>query len=246
MGHTAMSTADLCPKHNLAIAPDGRCVLCRRPKGMTLHREDESWLSRILTWTLLGCLVATFSGLVYIARTPTGHQGARFVRNDNPMGPSRARAQTQESIPPSERSPVAPPAAAIAAAPAPADVVLPAQLTIAAEDEVAPTPLRRPPAAPQIPAGELQEARKKVEVVMFGAPWCYICDRSRDFLSARDVELVEYDIELHPEALDALTDTNPAGNIPTFQIQNETIVGFHPWMLEDAINAAALEHYASR
>lgn len=256
---------DLCPKHNLAIAPDGKCVLCRRTLSMALHRDDESWVSQLFTWLLLLCLLATLAGLIYVANNPAGHRGGRYVeappvgqldaprsaaaRRDEPGQPGVSEAAQPESA-----ATTAPAATGVQApttdtgtdANANAAAQLPQMQPATTEDGETPSALRRPPTVPGIPASELSRARSKVQVIMFGAPWCYICDRARDFLKARDVTLVEYDIEMSGEAMDALSDVNPASTIPTFQIADEAIVGFHPWVLEDAINAVALERYASR
>jgi glutaredoxin len=246
---------DLCPKHNLAIAPDGKCVLCRRTLSMALQRDEESWVSQLFTWLLLLCLLATLAGLLYVANNPAGHRGGRYVEAP-PVGQidaQRSAATRPEEPEPQPAQAVQPDGAAAAAQATPAapdattaQLAAAQQATIEAEVGETPSALRRPPTAPGIPAADLTRARSKVEVIMYSAPWCYICDRARDFLKARDVALVEYDIEMSGEAMDALSDVNPASTIPTFQIADEAIVGFHPWVLEDAINAVALERYASR
>jgi glutaredoxin len=81
---------------------------------------------------------------------------------------------------------------------------------------------------------------------MYAAPWCFICDRARDFLLAREVDLVERDVERDPAAAAELAELNPSTSLPVFVIAEETHVGFHPWDLEDAINAEAAARYAAR
>jgi glutaredoxin len=89
----------------------------------------------------------------------------------------------------------------------------------------------------------LIEARKSVKVTMYSAPWCFICDRARSFLEAREVDLTEYDVDLDAEAEKRLQQLNPAGSIPTLIVDGKTIVGFHPWGLEDLIDEAAQQHF---
>jgi glutaredoxin len=92
----------------------------------------------------------------------------------------------------------------------------------------------------------LIEARKSVKVTMYSAPWCFICDRARSFLEAREVELTDYNVDMDAEAEKRLQQLNPTGSIPTFIVDGQTVVGFHPWGLEDLIDTAAQEHFCMK
>jgi glutaredoxin len=92
---------------------------------------------------------------------------------------------------------------------------------------------------------KLGAARREVKVVMYSAPWCSICDRARTFLTARQVQLEEHDIERSASAEKQLVQINAAGSVPTFIVEQKAIVGFHPWGLEDAIDEAARSHYCA-
>jgi glutaredoxin len=77
-----------------------------------------------------------------------------------------------------------------------------------------------------------------VRIVMYRAPWCYVCDRARDFLGADVVELVELDVESDPQARRAWAARNPMQTLPTFEIRGEVMVGFSPYDLEHAVRVA--------
>jgi glutaredoxin len=107
-------------------------------------------------------------------------------------------------------------------------------------------PMKRPrTVGKKIVDPRLVAARKQVRVTMYSAPWCFICDRARDFLVSREVDLVELDVDDDASAAKRLEQLNPAGSIPTFVIEGETTIGFHPWGLEDAVDRAAQAHYCA-
>jgi glutaredoxin len=80
---------------------------------------------------------------------------------------------------------------------------------------------------------------------MYATPWCFICDRARDFLLARNVVLTEYDVDRDKEAARRLTKANPSASLPTFEVGGRTYVGFNPWDLEDAVRDAAQQSYSA-
>ena len=205
---------ELCKSHHLALAPDGKCILCRRPAltVFAVRPETEDALSRIVTGVLGTCLAAAFVGLVYAWRLdPTFASGGQ---SDAPRWTELPveRAQSQAATPPASRTPKA---------------VAAASSSRAAASYRAPLP----PLAPEMTRGS-------VRIVMYSAPWCYVCDRARDFLHADVVELVERDIERDPSAARSLATLNPMQTLPTFEVSGETLVGFSPYALEQAVRSA--------
>jgi glutaredoxin len=211
----ARHVRELCKSHHLALAPDGKCILCRRPAltVFAVRPETEDALSRVVTGVLGACLLAAFVGLVYAWRLdPTFASG------------SQANAPRWTELP-VER-------AASRAAPGPARATEP---VAAAPGPRAPASHRGPlpPLAPEVTRGSIR-------IVMYSAPWCYVCDRARDFLHADVVELVERDVERDPSAARALAARNPMQTLPTFEVSGETLVGFSPYALEQAVRTALM------
>lgn len=227
--------SELCATHKLVAAPDGRCVLCRRPKLSLLSRgeEEESLGSRAFTALLGLSLLAAMAMAAYAWTQPLETASASASRTMSPL-PTAAAPTAQDQAPEDETALVS--------------------LREAAHDAKALKPQAAPRAKPikrprtvgkKIVDPRLVEARKQVRITMYSAPWCFICDRARDFLLSREVDLVEHDVDLEPSASKTLAQLNPAGSIPTFVIEGETIVGFHPWGLEDAIDQAAQARFCA-
>ena len=206
---------ELCKSHNLALAPDGKCILCRRPAlpRFTVRQETEDLLSRIVTGVLGACLLAAFSGLVYAWRLDPGLTGG--------SGADGTTRWTELPVAQASDRPV--------------------RATSAAKPSSAPDAGNAPRATSSGPLPLLEHAQTgqgKVKIVMYAAPWCYVCDRARDFLGADVVELVELDVESDPAVARAFAIKNPMQTLPTFVVRGETLVGFSPYDLEQAVRAA--------
>jgi len=125
-----------------------------------------------------------------------------------------------------------------------------------------PRPRKRDRARSQAPAAEPARSSKRARVRTVGkkivdradrsaqerarydvlAPWCFICDRARTFLEAREVDLVATTSTSTPMRRSGSSSSTPPAD-PDFIVDGKTIVGFHPWGLEDAVDVAAQEHY---
>lgn len=208
-----LDVRELCKSHNLALGPDGKCILCRRPAlpMFTVRQETEDALGRVVTALLGACLLAACAGLVYAWRVDPGFASGIDVAE--PHWTMRPAEPTSHGAPtPASR----------------------ASKAIVAEPPSRPAATHRGPLPPLVP----ETTTGNVRIVMYSAPWCYVCDRARDFLRADVVELVERDIERDPEALRALAARNPMQTLPTFEVSGETLVGFSPYALEQAVRAA--------
>lgn len=213
---------ELCKTHGLVLAPDGKCILCRRPQGppaFALTEEQESVLSKGVTVLLGACLAAAAGAIVYASQLPPGYTGERH--SERSQGATRIKETEEPAAQPDAGRPEP-------SKPQPA----------MAAPKVKPKSKLKPAAdVAKAPAG--RPAYSGLEVTMYAAPWCYICDRTRDFLLARDVVLVERDVERDAKATQELAKINPQKTLPTLQIAGRVHVGFNPWELEDALRAAA-------
>jgi glutaredoxin len=240
-------TPELCEKHNLAVAADGKCVLCRRPERSVfgIVEQEEGFGSRITTWVLGACLLVAIGTLVQSLRAPDPYTVPHHIPAppvEGPENPSPPEGATEAA----ELAVVVDAGAEVAQAP-PEDAGPAAQSErAAATAEQPPSKPRRRPNEPPLPPEVLEGARREVTVTMYATPWCFICDRARDFLHAREVKLVERDVERDPTAAAELAKLNPTATVPVFVIAEQTHVGFSPWDLEDAINAEAAARHAAR
>jgi len=236
---------ELCQTHSLVIAEDGKCVLCRRPPArlFAVREEHETLISRVFTGLLGVCLVAALGALIYVSRLDGGYRGGRYVPGPVALGQLSARQQQQlEQALQTDRKAadgVEVIDAATAAAEDGARAAQPetAQKSTAADaQKPAAASAARPAPAPFVP----------VQVTMYATPWCFICDRARDFLLARNVVLTEYDVDRDQEAERRLKKANPSASLPTFEIAGRVHVGFNPWDLEDALRSAVPPRYSAR
>jgi glutaredoxin len=242
--------SELCAVHKIVAAPDGRCVLCRRPKfSFGNEVEDETVASKTFT-ALLGLgLLAAMGFAAYTFTTPSANaSNSRVVAtqggaNLSASAPARAEDKTPEDSPSAAEATAPQPEnkPAVAAAHEPVEEKEPEPHAAASGKRT-----RVRTVGKKIVDPRLIEARKSVKVTMYSAPWCFICDRARSFLEAREVELVDYDVDMDPEAEKRLQQLNATGSIPTFIVDGETIVGFHPWGLEDLIDEAAQQHFCMK
>ena len=220
---------ELCKSHDLALAPDGKCILCRRPAmpRFAVRQETEDLLSRIVTGALLVCLVSAVGALGYVWRLDPA-----YLTGSPAVGTGWIERAVEDAPAAIEDAPAAvAPARAIAAQPSP-----PTPAASAAPDARGGPP-------PQLASAATRT--RAVRIVMFSAPWCYVCDRARDFLGTDVVALVERDVEREPAAARELAAKNPLQTLPTFVVRGRTLVGFSPYDLEQAVREGLASEHGS-
>jgi glutaredoxin len=225
-----------CRKHDLAMGPDGRCVLCRRedPSGASIPARAVSARSLVR----LGLGVALLVGMAGTAMLWTRRKDARMA----------ARVPVisfQVAAPPATSSPAA-------AEPATrirgtfeerlAERPLNGQDAVqnAGQDELPGTsPADRPvdagPDAPRTadagaPTGPSQEqiraAIRRVLVTVYTTRTSPICAQALAFLAANQIAFVEKDVDANAGYRSELFALNPAHTVPTFTIDGQIVVGF--------------------
>jgi glutaredoxin len=220
---------ELCQTHNLVIAADGKCVLCRRPPArlFAVREEHETLISRVFTGLLGVCLVAALGALIYMSQLDGGYRGGKYVPGPVALGQLSARQQQllQQALQEDRQSTETSGAVDAGAATA-EDAAAPAGQPASVQKSAA-TAARKPAATSAVTQASAP-AFAPVAVTMYATPWCFICDRARDFLLARNVELTEYDVDRDKEAERRLKKGNPSASLPTFEIAGRTHVGFNP------------------
>lgn len=205
-----------CPIHDLAVGPDGTCVLCRRE-----HAPGSR-----SSWVWLGAGGVALSVLAVAAFA---------LRRMTPAPIAEARPVVTQSIEIAEAEPPAPAPREREALPDrdPAPAPLTA-FTVA--PEVPPTA-----AAPRQDADstELRAARRRVQVTLYTTSWCPHCDRARRWLQSSAVSFTEHDVERDESAKRAMRRLNPRGGVPTLDFDGRVLVGFEPTRAERTLDAAA-------
>lgn len=228
---------ELCQTHKLVLAPDGKCVVCRRPARplFAVREEHETWISRVFTGLLGVGLLIGFGSLLYLSGIGPGYTGGRYELRGSADATGSLQRATQNSQAEAPGSNPADPVSAAAET---------GEATDAQDAAGAARPAQAEPAVPNKPRAE-PAALQEVEVTMYATPWCNICDHARSFLHARNVVLIERDIEREPKAAQQLATINPALSVPTFEIAGRAYVGFNAWDIEDALQEAAEEPVAA-
>ena len=76
-------------------------------------------------------------------------------------------------------------------------------------------------------------------ILLFTQPGCLSCELMRVYLEARAVAFEERDITKDPEARRTMTETHGSNETPTMLIDDEVIIGFDPFLLDQILDAAA-------
>jgi len=85
---------------------------------------------------------------------------------------------------------------------------------------------------------EYRAALKLVEINVYYAPWCPACKAARAWLRAEQIPYRGFDVQQDPSAARRLRELNPAGSIPTIEIDGKVAVGFDQRRLQKMIDTA--------
>jgi glutaredoxin len=198
-----------CETHDLAVGPDGRCVLCRRT-------APPPELIVVPRWIVVAAGVVLLAGAVVVASILSVEGDASSFAPERAVatpvaaapaeGPPARRPHRWEVSPPEEESPTIEANALVA------EPVDPSELEADVE------------------AGRIDEAmraaRRRVSVTMYSTSWCPHCQRARDYLRSRGIGFIEHDVDQSDSAKRRMRQINPAGGVPTIQIDDELMVGF--------------------
>lgn len=240
--------SELCKSHKLVLSPDGKCVLCKRPAAPTfvVREETEALISKVFTWLLGGCLVVALAALIYVSKLDPGYTGGRY---QSAPGLGRADGSGTRAAKNPDLDSADEPRSTDAPADRKSDASKPTPETQLRSTAPRSAKVTRESAQPSLAAqADLTKVAslEPVPVTMYSAPWCYICDRARDFLLARNVALTDVNIERDRAGEKRLSKLNPTLSLPTFEIAGRTHIGFNPWEMQDAIRDAAQQSFSAR
>jgi glutaredoxin len=217
-----------CPTHDLVLGPQGECVLCRRtlppPPSVSAGR-------RVIVGSVVGvALLASAIGAhaLYVSLRPAPVE----VRPEPALVASAASPpRSPEGEHPSQR-------------PAPWASRPRSPRSSASQLEPEPGAAPSPAQEPEVEAGpseaELAAARRRVSITMYSASWCGACAAARAYLRESHVRFTERDVDDSDRASERLNELNPRHTIPTFEIDDQVLVGFGPSSFESAVDQAAM------
>jgi glutaredoxin len=235
-----------CAEHNLVLAPDGTCVLCRREASAVVVPVYEEPTSSGPVWIIGGV----------VALAVLGYGAWSFARAHRPEPPPTAAAV------------IAPPKVEPTEAKKPPEDDLTKSLRMLQQAEVERLALesaRERRESEQKAAGMalrereekerdakrhesvkreldtlgLAAARRSVSITMYSTSWCGVCKQARGYMQQQQISYTEIDID-HDAAARARQQTlNPRGSVPTIAIDDQVLIGFSPESLEDRITRAA-------
>lgn len=239
-----------CATHDLALAPDGRCVLCRRaerplPAPPPEPALDAPAVTRILT-LLAGAGLA--GSLAFLAYTVLPRELVPESAWASPVAPPPERA-TPSAEPRPASSPTAP------AKPAPEAPAADPTLTTTKPTASTTTSTQAPEDATAREEHEQdlrrkamierdwedrarKAARASVSVTMYTTAWCGACSRARTYMNEHGIVYVERNVDESAAYRARARALNPRGSVPTFDVDGRAVVGFTPDKLEHALDRA--------
>lgn len=105
--------------------------------------------------------------------------------------------------------------------------------------EQAPAPIERDRPDRAEHDRRVTEAMRTVDITTYGAVWCPSCKAAHKWLDAQGIAYVDKDIETNRDANRAMRALNPAGTIPTIDIEGQILIGFDARAIDHAIRTAA-------
>jgi glutaredoxin len=248
--------APRCTPHNLAVGPDGLCVLCRQ--AALGARQPGSGQSGTVRGLAFGLVAACVLVLAFGVAKQFSDRADPVGAEPRPPQPPAHAANVPAAPEPRPESPAAVAAPAIAATidtaanvgrDDPAGGVRVPGIGQPGEDQLRQAQQER--GAATQPNGERQGRQtglseqdlrlwmRRVPVTMYATNWCPVCTKARAWLRQNDISFTELDVEKSEAANRAQRALNPKGSVPTLDIDGAVLVGFGPEAIQDAMRRAA-------
>lgn len=243
--------AELCEQHNLVLANDGKCVLCRRAQRryFDLEPRPPTASDRLVTVVLGVGLLGALGALLWAVQLPPPDPTPRYAtraEHNHDLGQAPGQDGTREGGAGAAQLDEEPPITSALTA----DDGLSRSAAAADRDRLQ---MAKPAAGERHKKLALRAAKRAVEdekhsvpITMYSTSWCTICETSRYYLLGRELKFSEHDIERDAAAAKRMARLNPARSVPTFVIDGQVLVGFNAWQLEGALETAAQKQLAQR
>lgn len=200
------------------VNADGRCVICRRGDPEVGAPKTSSELPLVIIFVVFAVLVSG-SGAYWLSKRLTGSKATVEVPSPPAAQAPTASVQYREPELVRPLGPVGNPSPALSS-----EIILkPTPTTTAMSQE------------------EIERRKKRVPVTMFIRPQCNLCDQAKVFMQARGYSLRVLDVSTSPTDEVELQSINPAGTVPTFNVDDKTLIGYDPNVLDETIEKQALK-----
>ncbi|MBW2456289.1 MAG: glutaredoxin family protein [Deltaproteobacteria bacterium] len=234
--HGERTSRAMCEVHGLALGDDHRCVLCRRAEGSSRPRQPLVRVTMVVAGLVLTGLtvyaVIKYGGLgdggvVPVAESPVGDEAELDTAADDPTSDAR-RGNRKGATRPKRR---------------PRRKGSPGSAGQTASDPGAATDTEQPARDDRQQQGarelEILKEMRRVPIKVYMTKWCPLCTKTRAWLKAKGYRFREYDVESDREAGRTQDRLNPAGTVPTLDIEGEVLVGFSAGRIERVLRQRA-------
>jgi len=207
-----------CGVHGLVVNADGRCVICRRGDPAQAPKKTSGDWPIVLMLGFVGILLAG-TGAFWVARAISNSMATR------PPPPVIVAPEPSATTQPvANRDPFANERRAS----------FPDDPSVASQPASTGGPV-------EMTQERLEQLMKRVKVTMYVRRQpCNLCDQARGFLTSREIPVNEVDIDASPTDKVVFESKNPAGTIPTFDVDGKILVGYDVNVLNTAIEKAAI------
>lgn len=250
-----------CSRHDLAAAPDGQCIVCRRELipafGSDTDAGTSSTIARVLGVVLLVCLAGAAAAWTLLEAWPSPPLAAKDI------GRGRGMAELRRAVSPEDAAKAA---AVVALREEQAQLNASLRMLARAEterlaleranaeryeqqrlnaeakrkqEELARDRERHEVIQRDLASVALTAARSKVSITMYSTSWCGVCKQARAYMRRNSIAFTELDIDHDAPARVRARELNPHGSVPTIAVDDELLIGFSPGSLETKITRAA-------
>lgn len=207
-----------CGVHGLVVNADGRCVICRRGDPEVAAPKTSSELPLVIVLVVFAVLV-TGSGAYWLSKKLTGSKATVDVPNQPAAQAPTASVQYRE---PELVRPMGP--VGFDTPRVPSEIII-----------------KPEPTSSALSQEEIDRRKQRVPVTMFVRPQCGLCDQAKLFMQARGYSLRVLDVSTSPTDEVELQAVNPAGTVPTFNVDDKILIGYDPNVLDATIEKQALK-----
>ena len=219
-------TSMRCRAHDLALGPDGQCVLCRRRRlraqlRITPRIALALGAGGLLALAALGVGIRRLSSADVPVQAESSSAVAEAESEELSEEPSEPRRAIETSSPEPRLAADTPrPEASTAAVPS--DAASPAEPD-AASAARAPTP------------EQIRTALRETPVVMYTTKWCASCEKARAFFKANGVPFEERDVEASERNRADLLRLSGANSVPLIDVDGKKLTGFGEQSVTEAL-----------
>lgn len=196
-----------CSIHGLIVAADGKCVICRRGGASSAEDVPRKSISDS-TWAFLigGSILAIMGGYV-VYKDPFRSKASPISEFNSSVTVKTSEASEPLSVAPAARR-------------------KPVFITDQAVETAAATPSTIDPVLlDEKQQAQIEAMKKQVRIKMYSKANDDLCKRVRTYFEKHGYSYVDFDIDKSETDKIEMKSLNPAGTVPTFDIEGTVLVG---------------------